>query len=131
MMASTVGFPLFHVILFMLSGEMNLLEIMFQPAISCSFQAFQVLECCRRQHYICLPYSSTYILALDSRFELENHPCRNPGSLPEWLGSVVVGAVVAAIVCLMFVYLLPYAHRSGMLLNIRRFFWAHVSRTSL
>jgi hypothetical protein len=37
----------------------------------------------------------------------------NPGSLPEWLGSVVIGAVVAAIVCLMFVYLLPYAHRSG------------------
>jgi hypothetical protein len=38
---------------------------------------------------------------------------RNPGGLPEWSGSVMVGAVVAVVVCLMFVYLLPYAHRSG------------------
>jgi len=49
---------------------------------------------------------------------LGNPACRNPGGLPEWSGSVMVGAVVAVVVCLMFVYLLPYAHRSGMLLNI-------------
>lgn len=38
---------------------------------------------------------------------------RNPGGVPEWLGNVAVAVVVAAVVCLMLVYLLSYVHLSG------------------
>eukprot|EP01018_Ginkgo_biloba_P031316 Gb_39788 [translate_table: standard] len=38
---------------------------------------------------------------------------RNPGASPEWLGNVVIAMLIASIACLVLVYLLPYAHRSG------------------
>ncbi|KAL6652369.1 hypothetical protein ACP70R_011294 [Stipagrostis hirtigluma subsp. patula] len=38
---------------------------------------------------------------------------RNPGGLPDWLGNVIVAAVIAVVVCFMFVYLLSYVHISG------------------
>lgn len=38
---------------------------------------------------------------------------RNPGSNPDWLGNIIIAALTAIIVCLFFVYLLPYAHESG------------------
>ncbi|XP_010253689.1 PREDICTED: endoplasmic reticulum metallopeptidase 1 isoform X2 [Nelumbo nucifera] len=38
---------------------------------------------------------------------------RNPGSTPEWLGSIMVAVLVAAIICLTLVYLFSYVHLSG------------------
>lgn len=38
---------------------------------------------------------------------------RNPGSTPEWLGSVIVAVFVAVVLCLTTVYLLSYLHLSG------------------
>ncbi|KAK4706770.1 hypothetical protein R3W88_033679 [Solanum pinnatisectum] len=38
---------------------------------------------------------------------------RSPGSNPEWLGNVIVAIFIAAIACLMLVYLLSYIHISG------------------
>lgn len=38
---------------------------------------------------------------------------RNPGGTPEWFGSVIVAVLVTAVVCLLLVYFLPYAHSSG------------------
>ncbi|GLJ53167.1 hypothetical protein SUGI_1133080 [Cryptomeria japonica] len=38
---------------------------------------------------------------------------RNPGNSPEWLGSLIIAMLIAAIVCVLLVYLLPYAHCSG------------------
>ncbi|KAL8159847.1 hypothetical protein V2J09_001384 [Rumex salicifolius] len=38
---------------------------------------------------------------------------RNPGALPDWLVNVIVSGLVAAVVCLMLVYLLSYVHLSG------------------
>ncbi|KAM7504429.1 hypothetical protein LguiB_003333 [Lonicera macranthoides] len=38
---------------------------------------------------------------------------RNPGSAPEWIGNVIIGVYVAAIICLTSVYLLSYVHISG------------------
>ncbi|GMG99399.1 hypothetical protein Nepgr_001239 [Nepenthes gracilis] len=38
---------------------------------------------------------------------------RNPGGTPEWLSNVIVAVIVAAVVCLMLVYLLSYVHLSG------------------
>lgn len=37
---------------------------------------------------------------------------RNPGGLPDWLGSVMIATIVATITTLILVYLLPYAHRA-------------------
>lgn len=42
--------------------------------------------------------------------------CRNPGSTPDWLGSVIVAVFVAIILCLTSVYLLSYLHLSGFFL---------------
>ncbi|KAI3470469.1 hypothetical protein Pfo_027132 [Paulownia fortunei] len=38
---------------------------------------------------------------------------RNPGTTPEWMGNIVVAIFIAAVVCLMSVYLLSYIHISG------------------
>jgi len=38
---------------------------------------------------------------------------RNPGGSPEWFGSVIIAVLVTAVVCLLLVYFLPYAHSSG------------------
>ncbi|XP_072988907.1 uncharacterized protein [Typha latifolia] len=38
---------------------------------------------------------------------------RNPGSIPDWLGNVIVAVFIAVVVCLMLVYLLSYIHLSG------------------
>lgn len=38
---------------------------------------------------------------------------RNPGGSPEWFGSVIIAVLVTTGVCLLLVYLLPYAHSSG------------------
>ncbi|KAI3470470.1 hypothetical protein Pfo_027133 [Paulownia fortunei] len=37
----------------------------------------------------------------------------NPGTTPEWTGSIIVAIFVAAVVCLTLVYLLSYIHISG------------------
>ncbi|KAL2653871.1 hypothetical protein R1flu_021999 [Riccia fluitans] len=37
---------------------------------------------------------------------------RNPGGAPLWAGNAVTGGLIAVCVCLMLVYLLPFAHRS-------------------
>ncbi|KAH7662648.1 Zn-dependent exopeptidases protein [Dioscorea alata] len=38
---------------------------------------------------------------------------RDPGSMPEWLGNLIVAIFVAVVVCLFLVYLLSYIHNSG------------------
>uniref|UniRef100_A0A2N9F291 Vacuolar membrane protease n=1 Tax=Fagus sylvatica TaxID=28930 RepID=A0A2N9F291_FAGSY len=38
---------------------------------------------------------------------------RNPGGTPEWLGNVIIAAIIAVNVCLTLVYLLSYVHLSG------------------
>lgn len=43
---------------------------------------------------------------------------RNPGGLPDWLGSVMIASIVATITTLILVYLLPYAHRAQSFLYI-------------
>ncbi|CAM6082858.1 unnamed protein product [Calypogeia fissa] len=43
---------------------------------------------------------------------------RNPGSVASWIGNAFIGFIIAAYVCLLLAYLLPYAHRSGGLVQI-------------
>ncbi|MQM16602.1 hypothetical protein Taro_049558 [Colocasia esculenta] len=47
------------------------------------------------------------IIGLSVRLE------RNPGSMPEWLGNMILAVFISTVVCLTFVYLLSYIHLSG------------------
>ncbi|XP_050210391.1 uncharacterized protein LOC126660769 [Mercurialis annua] len=38
---------------------------------------------------------------------------RNPGSTPEWMGSLIISVYVAVVICLTLTYILSYVHLSG------------------